>query len=224
MINGIIEDNRSRVFILNALQKSHNKSKRVECIRILLSYLTQTTDVKQRSNRDLAAHTLAQIISTLGIEKEQIAADAENFLIYLIGAKDTPTTLSPHTYTHCLMYMLRINKLAQNFVSQRGFYILHKLLNSELIQQEPQIAYNVCCCFWILSYHKFALAHFQDFKLNVIEHIAKILDFYNKEKIVRMVCLIFKNLKDDEICLEHLSMINALDLVIKLKNRHWVDE
>ncbi len=60
--------------------------------------------------------------------------------------------------------------------------------------------------------------------MNVIEHIAKILDFSNKEKIVRMICMIFFNLKDDSLCLEHLSMINALNLVIKLRNRPWVDE
>jgi len=60
--------------------------------------------------------------------------------------------------------------------------------------------------------------------MNVIEHIAKILDFSNKEKIVRMICMIFLNLKDDSLCLEHLSMINALNLVIKLRNRPWVDE
>lgn len=89
---------------------------------------------------------------------------------------------------------------------------------------DAQIAYNVCCCFWILSDHKFALPEFQNFQLNVIEHIAKILDFYNKEKIVRMIAQIFLNLKDDPLCLEHLSMINALNLVIKLRNRPWVDE
>ncbi len=60
--------------------------------------------------------------------------------------------------------------------------------------------------------------------MNVIEHIAKILDFSNKEKIVRMICMIFLNLKEDSLCLEHLSMINALNLVIKLRNRPWVDE
>jgi len=59
--------------------------------------------------------------------------------------------------------------------------------------------------------------------MNVVEHIAKILDFSNKEKIVRMICLIFSNLKNDDVCLEHLSMINALNLVIKLRNRPWVD-
>lgn len=82
----------------------------------------------------------------------------------------------------------------------------------------------MCSCLWILSYHSFAIQFFQDFNLNVVEHIAKILDFSNKEKIVRMIALIFNNLKNDEICLEHLSMINALNLVIKLRNRPWVDE
>ena len=121
------------------------------------------------------------------------------------------------------MYVLKINQLAEQFVQNRGFHVLVQILQQDS-QQDGQIAYNVCTCFWILSYHRFALHLFQDFSLNVIEHIAKILDFSNKEKIVRMICNIFLNLKDDEICLEHLSMINALNLVIKLRNRPWVDE
>lgn len=169
----------------------------------------------------MAAHTLAQLISYTGIEKNML--DATNFLNYLIQIKDQADQLSRHTYTHSLMYLLKINQLAQEFTNKRGFHILHKLLVQDC-QQDAQIAYNVCCCLWILSYHKFALPLFQDFKLNVVEHIAKILDFSNKEKIVRMICLIFYNLKDDELCLEHLSMINALNLVIKLRNRPWVDE
>ena len=36
--------------------------------------------------------------------------------------------------------------------------------------------------------------------------------------------MLFYNLKDNELCLEHLSMINALNLVIKLQNRPWVDQ
>lgn len=93
--------------------------------------------------------------------------------------------------------------------------ILQKLLREECLSN-GQIAYNVCCTLWILSYHKFALSHFSDFKLNVIEHVSKILDYFNKEKIVRIITKLFSNLKDDEVCLEHLSMINALNLVIKL--------
>lgn len=68
------------------------------------------------------------------------------------------------------------------------------------------------------------MSGFTDFKLNIIEHVSKILDFFNKEKIVRIICMLFHNLKDNELCLEHLSMINALNLVIKLQNRPWVDQ
>ena len=36
--------------------------------------------------------------------------------------------------------------------------------------------------------------------------------------------MMFDNLKENQLCLEHLSMINALNLVIKLQNRPWVDK
>lgn len=68
--------------------------------------------------------------------------------------------------------------------------ILQKLLREECLSN-GQIAYNVCCTLWILSYHKFALSHFSDFKLNVIEHVSKILDYFNKEKIVRIITKLF---------------------------------
>ena len=169
----------------------------------------------------MAAHTLAQLISAADFDKYK--EQATKFLHYILQAKDKPGQLSSHVVTHSLMYLLKINKIAEQFIQTRGFNYLQKVLISTECHQDPQIAYNVCCCFWILSYHKFALHGFQDFQLNVVEHIAKILDFSNKEKTVRMICLIFNNLKDDEICLEHLSMINALNLVIKLRNRPWVD-
>ena len=33
---------------------------------------------------------------------------------------------------------------------------------------------------------------FTDFKLNIIEHVSKILDYFNKEKIVRIICMMFE--------------------------------
>lgn len=77
---------------------------------------------------------------------------------------------------------------------------------------------------WILSYHQHSLVHFGDYGLNLIEATSKILDYYNKEKIVRIVTMLFMNLKYDKECLDHLSMINALNIVTKLQNRPWVDK
>ena len=31
-------------------------------------------------------------------------------------------------------------------------------------------------------------------------------------------------MKENTLCLEHVSMVNALNLVIKLQNRPWVDK
>ena len=205
MINGIIEDNRSRVKFCKQLQKSHARNKQVDCCGILAGFLTRTTDPKQKPDRDLAAHTLAQVIAYIGatdkkkgqqrsngIEEEQKTISPEDtFLDYLLNtAASNFQSLSRQTYTHCLMYLLRINDVAQEFVSKDGFSTLLALLG-DASQHDAQIAYNVCTCFWILSHHKFALRKFQDFQLSAIEKIAKILDFSNKEKIVRMICRIF---------------------------------
>lgn len=54
--------------------------------------------------------------------------------------------------------------------------------------------------------------------------MTKVLDYFNKEKIVRIVCMLFENLKEDTDCMECLSMVNAFNIVIKLQNRPWVDK
>jgi hypothetical protein len=53
------------------------------------------------------------------------------------------------------------------------------------------MAYNVIATLWILSYHEFSFEHFGDFGLNIIELVSKVLDYFNKEKIVRIVCMLF---------------------------------
>lgn len=78
------------------------------------------------------------------------------------------------------------------------------------------IAYNVICTLWILSTHQHALVWLRNYKNGVVESVAKILDFFNKEKIVRIVLMFLDGLKNDPDCLEQMSDINALNLVVKL--------
>jgi len=75
-----------------------------------------------------------------------------------------------------------------------------------------------------LSYHDFTVKHFEDYTIAIIEKVSKILDFFNWEKIVRIMLMLFDNLKEIETCQEHLSDIDSLNLIIKLQNRHWVDD
>lgn len=71
-----------------------------------------------------------------------------------------------------------------------------RLLEKQCIE-DFQIGYNVVCTLWVISYHEFALPYFQDQldfggeKCTIIEKVAKILDFFNKEKIVRIVLMLF---------------------------------
>ena len=51
------------------------------------------------------------------------------------------------------------------------------------------------CALWILSFHPFALKRFEDYDLNIIERTVKVLDYFNKEKIVRVVLLLLDNIK-----------------------------
>jgi len=111
---------------------------------------------------------------------------------------------------------MKTNELAEIFVEQRqGFTRLAEILRKHCTSND-QMAYNTIATLWILSYHDFAMVYFGDYTLNIIELVSKVLDYYNKEKIVRIVCMLFDNLKENKDCLDHLSMINALNLVTKL--------
>ena len=76
---------------------------------------------------------------------------------------------------------------------------------------------------WILSYHQFAQRFFTDYKYNLIENVTKIMDYFSWEKIARCILLLFDNLKEVPECQDHFSDIDALALITRLMNRHWVD-
>mmetsp|Transcript_37560 Transcript_37560/g.49410 ORF Transcript_37560/g.49410 Transcript_37560/m.49410 type:complete len:101 (-) Transcript_37560:885-1187(-) len=95
-----------------------------------MSYLMRhIQDPKQRQSRDLAAHTLAQLIAYRGYENHREAA--ENFLNYLLDARDKPEKLSRQTYSHCFMYILKLNELGTVFIRHAGFEALKRLLTSD---------------------------------------------------------------------------------------------
>lgn len=101
--------------------------------------------------------------------------------------------------------------------------MISDLLDDECLKSY-QVAYNVLCMLWILSYHEFTHEFFEDYTLAIIEKVTKVMDYHSKEKIARIMLMLFDNLKDIPDCQDHLSEIDALNLIIKLQNRHWVDE
>jgi hypothetical protein len=67
-----------------------------------------------------------------------------------------------------------------------------------------------------LSYHPFAQKYFEDYSLSLIEKATKVLDFYSWEKIARILLQLYMNVKENQICQEHLADIDAFNLIIKL--------
>jgi len=200
VINGILEDKRTRIKLLVSIQSSANEQRQLDLIGILNSFLVQSFEVDQQHHRDLAAHTLAILIEAY--EYKKCAVAAKNFMNYLFdqsdtfmkqqsGAKSAPqASLSKIAFTHCIMYMVKTNELARDFVDRKGFHLMQGFLQDDCLKN-GQIAYNVCCALWILTYHPFAMKQFGDYQLSIIECISKILDYFNKEKIVRIILMIF---------------------------------
>lgn len=104
-----------------------------------------------------------------------------------------------------------------------GINKLIEMLDNQCLS-DYQIAYNVLVSLWVLSYHDFALKYFENPDLDLIEKSIKILDFFNKEKVVRITLLLMENLTHQKLCLEIMSDLNGLELIQKLQQRHWVDE
>jgi hypothetical protein len=105
-----------------------------------------------------------------------------------------------------------------------GFATLANLLSTQCLRS-TQIAYNVICALWILSYQDAGKKCFisEDFNTNIIANIVKILDYFNKENIVRIMLMLLDNLKTDSNCLELMSLCDCNHIIIKLQKKPWVD-
>ncbi len=141
--------------------------------------------------RDLALHILAQLIEATGYKNCE--SSAREFLNWLLEQRGN-IQVSKQAYTFALMYLMKTNELARDFERSGGFDIFSKFLPTDCIN-DHQVAYNVVAALWIISYHPFALKRFEDYSLEIIERAVKILDYFNKEKIVRVVLLLLDNLK-----------------------------
>lgn len=169
--------------------------------------------------RDIASHILVILLGAQ-TNHERYMKDSLDFLNWLL---QNEKNLSEQAFTFALLNLVKLNHLAREFCTDQGFNVIDNLLGNACIHI-PQVGYNTICILWILSNNEAAHKYFEDYTLALIEKVTKILDYCSWEKIVRMMLMLFDNVKENEICQEHLSDIDALSLITKLQNRHWVDE
>jgi V-type H+-transporting ATPase subunit H len=217
-IDGMLEENRNRIENFIAIQKSFNPNTKKDLIGILLNFLISNNDPKNY-NRNTASRVLSMLIEATGFEPcKDHALDFMNSIYNFDSSR-----ISANAYTYSIMYLCKINELAREFVELNGVNKLIEMLDHECLS-DYQIAYNVLVTFWVFSYHDFAAKSFESPTLDLIEKCLKILDFFNKEKVVRVTLLLIENLWTNKKCLEILSDLNGLELICKLQQRHWVDE
>ena len=143
-----------------------------------------------------------------------VQKQAQDFFNQLIKAgKDE--RLSYYALTFSIMYCVKINELASEFYDHQGIAMLSSMLVSKCLN-DYQLAYNVLVSLWILSFHDYARTDFEDMEKDLIERCLKILDFFNKEKVVRMTLHLLDSLSSSRKCLEIMSDLSCLDLITKL--------
>lgn len=217
-IDGMLEENRNRIENFVAIQNSFNPQRKMDLIGILMNFLISNNE-KKPYNRNTASRVLAMLVEASGYEHcKDHATDFMNWIYAFDSSK-----LSANAYTFSIMYLIKINELAKEFVELNGINKLIEMLDFQCLN-DYQIAYNVLVTLWILSYHDFALKYFENPTMDLIEKSLKILDFFNKEKVVRVTLLLMENLSNRKQCLEIMSDLNGLELIQKLQQRHWVDE
>jgi V-type H+-transporting ATPase subunit H len=217
-IDGMLEENRNRIDNIIYVQNSYKPARKMDCIGIMLNFLISNSDSKNY-NRNSASRILSMLIEAAGFENcKDHAVDFMNW-IYAFDAK----RISAHAYTFSICYLVKINELAQEFVELNGINKLIEMLDNQCLN-DYQIAYNVLVSLWVLSFHAFAQKYFENPDLDLIEKCLKILDFFNKEKVVRITLLLMETLTHQKLCLEIMSDLNGLELIQKLQQRHWVDE
>jgi hypothetical protein len=146
--------------------------------------------------------------------------DAKAFMDWIVTNR---LKISDQAFTFAILNLVKNNHIAKAFCNDQSFNIIDSLLGNAATSP-PQVSYNTVTILWILSFQDVAQKYFENYTYDLLGKVTKILDFCTWEKIVRMILLLIDNLKDNEICQEHLSDIDALSLITKLQNRHWVDE
>lgn len=90
----------------------------------------------------------------------------------------------------CLTLICKNNLLAAHFLEkQQGMDVLNGWLKKEC-QSNDQVAYNTIALLWIVSAQDVSLKYFRDYDRRIVENLFKVLDFHNKEKIIRIFAML----------------------------------
>lgn len=116
--------------------------------------------------------------------------------------------------------LLRDNTRRVAFMNANGTKMLLSLLQRQT--NNPQMLYQACYCFWLLSYCPEVRSKLAE--MAVIAPLVHVLKGTQKEKVIRMILALFVNLIDTADMKGILSVCGAQRLLDSMKQRSWSDE
>jgi V-type H+-transporting ATPase subunit H len=121
-----------------------------------------------------------------------------------------------------LATLLREASVRSLFVQADGVKLLIPLISPASNQQSIQILYETCLCIWLLSYFEPAIDDLSTTR--VMSRLMEVVKGSTKEKVVRVVVLIFRNLIPKSAFAAQMIDLGLPQLVQSLKAQAWSDE
>ncbi|XP_078163215.1 putative V-type proton ATPase subunit H [Carex rostrata] len=131
-------------------------------------------------------------------------------------------TCSVPVAINCLATLLKEASVRSLFVQGDGVKLLIPLISPASNQQSIQILYETCLCIWLLSYFEPAIDNLSTTR--VISSLMEVVKGSTKEKVVRVVVLIFRNLIPKTAFAAQMIDLGLPQIVQSLKAQAWSDE
>ncbi|CAG0879126.1 unnamed protein product [Cyprideis torosa] len=173
-------------------------------------------------------HMTARIVGKMACWSKELmdGSDLHFYLTWLKEQLKSPKNEYLPSTIRCLQMMLRVDEYRFAFVGVDGISTLTKLLGTKV---NFQIQYQLAFCIWVLTFNP-ALAEKMN-RFNVVPILADILGESVKDKVVRIILAVFRNLiekpEDPAICREHciaLIQVKVLKHLSLLQQKEIEDE
>ncbi|KAJ4720920.1 V-type proton ATPase subunit H [Melia azedarach] len=123
---------------------------------------------------------------------------------------------------NCLAALLKEPVVRSSFVQADGVKLLTPLISPASTQQSIQLLYETCLCFWLLSYYEPAIEYLATTR--TLPRLIDVVKSSTKEKVVRVVVLILKNLLPKGTFAAQMIDLGLPQIVQSLKAQAWSDE
>ncbi|KAK9283842.1 hypothetical protein L1049_012096 [Liquidambar formosana] len=123
---------------------------------------------------------------------------------------------------NCLATLLKEPVVRSSFVQADGVKLLIPLISPATTQQSMQLLYETCLCIWLLSYYEPAIEYLATSR--ILPLLIEVVKGSTKEKVVRVVVLIFRNLIHKETFGTQMVNLGLPQIVQSLKAQAWSDE